>query len=122
MYVLPTSLAVTKAAVLQVKGELPGVESLHKSITGQERSLWRDHRGHLGPGFDRLEGYVFYSTLYKKSAELIQDPINFRGSNQDYPSPALDKRLREIAWQAVIENPLSGVVDSNGDGIGDLVE
>ena len=119
IFIAPTSLAVTKAAVLQVKGELPGVESLHKLVTGKERSIWRDQRGHLGPGFDRLEGYVFYATLYKKSPELIKNSISFQSGNQDYPSPALDKVMRKIVWQAVIENPLSGVVDTNHDGIGD---
>jgi len=118
VFSLPTSLAVTKAAVLQVNGELPGVESLHKLVTGKERSIWRDHRGHVGPGFDRLEGYVFYSTLYKKSPELIEDDIKFPG-NQSFPSPELDKLFRKIAWQAVTENPLTGVTDTNGDGIGD---
>lgn len=119
IYILPTSLAVTKAAVLQVKGELPGVKSLHKMVTGEDRSIWRDHRGHLGTGFDRLEGYVFYATLYKKSPELIEGAVNFRGNRQDYPSPELDQVFRKIAWQAVIENPLSGVTDADGDGIGD---
>ena len=122
IYIIPTSLAVTKAAVLQVQGELPGVKSLHKLVTGEDRSIWRDHRGHLGTGFDRLEGYVFYSTLYQKSPELIENEINFAGGQQAYPSNELDQVFRKIAWQAVIENPLSGVVDSNGDGIGDLVE
>ena len=119
VFIAPTSLAVTKAAVLQVKGELPGVDSLHQMVTGKDRSIWRDHRGHLGPGFDRLEGYVFYATLYKKSPELIKNSISFQSENRDYPSPALDKVMRKIAWQAVIENPLSGVVDTNHDGIGD---
>lgn len=118
IYITPTSLAVTKAALLQVKGELPGVESLHKMVTGKDKSIWRDHRGHLGPGFDRLEGYVFYATLYQKSPELIESEINFVG-NQSYPGPELDKIFRKIAWDAVIENPLSGVVDQDGDGIGD---
>lgn len=122
IYIIPTSLAVTKAAVLQVKGELPGVESLHKMVTGEDRSIWRDHRGHLGTGFDRLEGYVFYSTLYQKSPELIENGIHFSGKQQGYPSDELDQVFRKLAWQAVIENPLSGVVDSDGDGIGDLVE
>lgn len=122
IYIIPTSLAVTKAAVLQVKGKLPGVKSLHKMVTGEDRSIWRDHRGHLGTGFDRLEGYVFYSTLYQKSPELIENEINFAGGQQGYPSNELDQVFRKIAWRAVIENPLSGVVDSNGDGIGDLVE
>ena len=119
IFIIPTSLAVTKAAVLQVKGKLPGVESLHKLVTGKERSIWKDHRGHLGTGFDRLEGYVFYSTLYKKSPELIENEINLPGNKQGYPSTGLDRVFRKIAWQAVIENPLSGVVDSDGDGHGD---
>ena len=119
IFIIPTSLAVTKAAVLQVKGKLPGVESLHKLVTGKERSIWKDHRGHLGTGFDRLEGYVFYSTLYKKSPELIKNEINLPGKKQGYPSTELDRVFRKIAWQAVIENPLSGVVDSDGDGHGD---
>ena len=95
------------------------MESLHKLITGKDRSIWRDHRGHLGPGFDRLEGYVFYAALYKKSPELIKNSIDVQGRNQDYPNTALDKLMRKIAWQAVIENPLSGVIDTNGDGVGD---
>jgi hypothetical protein len=101
---------------------LPGVESLHKLVTGKERSIWRDHRGHLGNGFDRLEGYVFYSTLYKKSPELIENEINFSGNQQGYPSSELDQVFRKLAWQAVIENPLSGVADENKNGIGDHLE
>lgn len=119
IFVLPTSLAVTKAAVLQVEGKLPGVESLHTLVTGKERALWRDHRGHLGPGFDRLEGYVFYATLYKKSPELIEKEIDFAAKHENYPGSDLDKLFRKIAWQAVTENPLSGVRDADGDGIGD---
>ncbi|MEM1443981.1 MAG: hypothetical protein AAGF67_16655 [Verrucomicrobiota bacterium] len=119
VYIIPTSLAVTKAAVLQVKGELPGVKSLHKMVTGEDRSIWRDQRGHLGPGFDRLEGYVFYATLYQKSPELIETKINFPGGQQGYPSDELDHVFRKLAWQAVTENPLSGVVDRDGDGIAD---
>ena len=119
IFILPTSLAVTKAAVLQMKGELPGVESLHKLVTGKDRSIWRDHRGHLGPGFDRLEGYVFYATLYKKSPELIKTEIALPNSRQNYPGPELDKLFRKIAWEAVTENPLSGVIDADGDGVGD---
>ncbi len=119
VFILPTSRAMTLAAVHQVKGELPGVEGLHRLISGKERSLWRDNLGHIGPGFDRLEGYVFYATLYKKSPELIKGEIAFRDQKAAFPSDELDRIFRKIAWQAVIGNPLSGVVDANGDGIGD---
>ena len=87
-------------------------------IGKKERSLWRDRLGHLGPGFGNLEGYVFYATIYGRSPELIEGDIRF-GGTPDYPSPALDRVFRKIAWQAVINNPLSGVTDKDGDGVGD---
>jgi hypothetical protein len=80
--------------------------------------LWRDRLGHLGPGFGNLEGYVFYATLYGRSPERIEGDIHFGGS-PDYPSRELDRVFREIAWQAVVNNPLSGVTDKDGDGIRD---
>jgi hypothetical protein len=100
------------------RGELPGVEGIHSLVGKKERSMWRDMIGHLGPGFDRLEGYVFYATLYGRSPELIEGDIRFGGS-QGYPSRELDRVFRRIAWQAVVNNPLSGVTDKDKDGIGD---
>ena len=98
--------------------KLPGVEGIHKLIGKKDRSLWRDRLGHLGPGFGQLEGYVFYATLYGKSPELIKTDISFSGVN-GYPGRDLDRTFRKIAWQAVVNNPLSGVMDKNNDGIGD---
>ena len=112
VYVLPTSDAMVLAAERYHRGELPGVEGLHRAVGGKERSLWRDELGHLGPGFDRLEGYVFYATLYGSSPELIEGPIDF-GSSADFPSKELDHVFRQIAWQAVVNNPYSGVIDSD---------
>lgn len=124
IFIMPTCDAMTLAAKAQVRGELPGIEGIHKVIGGKERSLWRDQLGHIGPGFERLEGYVFYATLYGKSPELIENEIDFSGTargkeDPDFPSTALDRKFREIAWQAVIGHPLSGVEDANGDGIKD---
>jgi len=82
-----------------------------------QRSLERDQLGHLGPGFDRLEGYVFDATLYGKSPEQLGE-VHFRGE-ADFRSPALDRVFRQIAWEAVTGHPLSGVRDENGDGFGD---
>ena len=121
VYILPTHDAMTEAARRFNRGELPGVEGLHKLIGGKERSIWKDQIGHLGPGFDRLEGYVFYATLYGKSPELISEPIKFN-KNPIFLSAELDKIFREIAWKAVVEHPLSGVTDKNKNGIGDHLE
>jgi len=121
VYILPTHAAMTEAAKRFIRGELPGVEGLYKVIGGKEPSIWVDKIGHLTPGFDRLEGYVFYATLYGKSPELISAPIKFK-KNPSFLSADLDKIFREIAWKAVVEHPLSGVTDENKNGIGDHLE
>ena len=118
VFIMPTSDAMTLAAKRHLRGELPGIEGINRIIGKKERSLWKDQLGHLGPGFDRLEGYVFYATLYGRSPELIEGDIDF-GGPADFPSQKLDRIFREIAWQAVTSHPLSGVTDTNGDGIND---
>lgn len=121
VFVLPTSDAMVLAAQSYLRGELPGVEGLHTFVGGKARSLWRDRLGHLGPGFGNLEGYVFYATMYGRSPELIKNDVPFRG-NSDYPGRELDRVFRKIAWQAVINNPLSGHRDRNANGISDQQE
>lgn len=118
IFVMPTSDAMVLAAKAYLDGDLPGIEGIHRVIGKKERSLWRDQLGHLGPGFDRLEGYVFYATLYGKSPELIKGDIPF-GDPAEFPSRQLDRVFRKLAWQAVIGHPLSGVEDQNGDGVND---
>jgi len=117
VFVMPTSDAMVLAAQHYYRGELPGVEGIHRAVGKKERSLWRDRLGHLGPGFDRLEGYVFYATIYARSPELIDGDIPFGGSS-DFPSRELDRLFRKIAWQAVVHNPLSGVTDQDRNGMG----
>mgnify|MGYP001410794145 FL=1 len=101
------------------RSELPGIEGIHRAVGKKDRSLWRDPLGHLGPGFDRLEGYVFYATIYGKSPELLKEDVSIDDKPGAFPSRALDNIFRKIAWQAVINHPLSGVTDKDGDGIGD---
>ena len=123
IFIMPTSDAMVLSVKYFHEGKLPGVEAIHRAISGKAHCLWNDPLGHLGRGFDRLEGYVFYATIYGKSPELIKEDIKFneRGGG-DFPSPELDKMFRKIAWEAVTGNPLSGVTDKDGDGIGEKAE
>lgn len=116
VFVMPTCEAMVLAVKYFNEGKLPGIDGIHKVVGKKERSLWRDRLGHLGPGLDSLEGYVFYATIYGRSPEKIDDPI-FRETS--FPGPELDKQFRKIAWQAVLNNPLSGVVDQNNNGVAD---
>ncbi len=61
---------------------------------------------------------MFYATLYGRSPERIDQKIKF-GGNGEFPSDDLDQIFRKIAWQAVNENPNTGVSDKNGDGLND---
>jgi hypothetical protein len=126
VHVMPTSEAMVRATQRYYQGTLPGVEGINESIGGKKYSLWRDQLGHLGPWFDRLEGYVFYATLYRRSPALIDRAIAFdkpgRQKDLKEPSEQLDRIFREIAWEAVLHNPLADVVDANGDGVGDRGE
>ncbi|MBC8873499.1 MAG: hypothetical protein H8E44_29015 [Planctomycetes bacterium] len=118
VFILPTCEAMVLTVQYYHRGELPGVEGIHAFVGKKERSLWRDRLGHLGPGLGHLEGYVFYATMYGRSPELIDGDIRFGGS-ADYPGRELDRVFRKIAWQAVVNNPLSGVTDEDENGVGD---
>lgn len=127
VFILPTCDAMVLAVSHYHRGELPGIEGINQFIGKKERSIWRDRLGHLGPGFERLEGYVFYATIYGRSPELIREEIRFAGrrsaakqsSQSSFPSAELDAVFRKIAWKAVTSHPLSGVRDENQDGIAD---
>jgi len=34
----------------------------------------------------------------------------------------LDRRMRQCAWRAVVDHPLTGVTDENGNGVADEIE
>jgi len=114
VFLVPICDAMLLAARQYKEGKLPGVEGLHKLVGKKDRSLWVDGIGHLGPGFNLLEGYVFFATLYRRSPELISSTIS-RGAEGEYPGRELERVFRTIAWQAVVHNPLSGVTESPGD-------
>ena len=118
VFVLPTCDAMVLAAQYYERGNLPGVKGMHTVVGKEQRSLWRDRLGHLGPGFGNLEGYVFYATLYGRSPELIDGDTGF-GDASGFPGRELDRVFRKIAWQATVNNPLSGVTDKDKNGVGD---
>ena len=125
VHVMPTSDAMVLAVQAYYDGKLPGIEGINRWLGGKTYSIWRDKLGHLGPGFERLEGYVFYATIYKRSPALIKGEIPFKPivdrnlGKLDPPRKEVDRLFRRIAWEAVINNPLSDVTDRDGDGIGD---
>ena len=60
---------------------------------------------------------MYFASLWSIS-ELIKKRIAFEDAS-NFSNPELDAIFREIAWQAVVQHPLSGVKDANHNGIGD---
>jgi hypothetical protein len=116
VHILPTSEAMLLALEHYFEGKLPGIVALDQRAERKGPAIWRDG-GHLDAPMAWLEGYVFYATLYQKSPELIKGRLDARVVSNE-----LDAVFRKIAWQAVINNPLSDVTDRNGNGIGDALE
>ena len=75
VFIMPTCEALVLCVKYFHDGKLPGIEGVHKFLGKKTRSLWRDQLGHLGPGLERLEGYVFYATIYGRSPEKIKGNI-----------------------------------------------
>jgi len=114
--VIPVGDAMVEVLKLYFAKKLHGIEGLSTHLCHSPNAIWRDG-GHLSPNMAWWEGYVYYATLYKRSPALIDAEFPVTKANA-----ALDKCLRECAWRAVINHPLSGVTDRNNNGIGDEIE
>src|SRR4051794_32082116 len=85
-----------------------------KIIAGQARplkvqwSLFTDDWGHPAPPLKVLAAYCHFAVIYRRSPVGLPMPLELE-QNQQYAIPALNHLLQELAWNAVVQNPLSGV-------------
>ncbi len=99
------------------------METLEKLrfLVAKAKSIWRYERSHIAADLKRLESYVFYGGLYGRSPELIKKRILLKDENA-FKHDYLDEVFRKIAWQAVVQHPLSGVEDQNNNRVGNHIE
>jgi hypothetical protein len=113
VHIIPTGPAVVELIRRYYADELPGFDCVSENLGGK-RGIYRDG-GHLSriSGAEHLVGYVYYATIYGRSPALI------KGTSPKGIPTAIDRQLREIAWEAVTQSPLSGIHDNNNDGVND---
>jgi len=111
VFVVPAGQAALKLRELIIAGKAPG-------LTSQNDIFKRDGTGRAGPHPDlplaTLMSYCHYAVIYRKSPVGLPVPEAFklsRNSKNDDPKTleALNHLLQELAWDAVIHHPLSGV-------------
>jgi hypothetical protein len=103
VFVVPAGQAVIALREKIIAGQAPGLKT--------QADLFADELGHPKNPLLVLETYCHYAVLYRKSPVGLPVPLalNQAGLPADQIEP-LNKLLQELAWDAVIHHPLSGVV------------
>jgi hypothetical protein len=102
VFVVPVGQAVIALREKVIAGQAPGLKV--------QEDLFSDELGHPKAPMQVLETYCFYAVTYRKSPVGLPVPsaLSSAGLPADAVGP-LNTLLQEIAWDAVIHHPLSGV-------------
>jgi hypothetical protein len=101
IWIIPTDQANEALRIKVAKNEFPGVE--------KQSQLFRDPIGHPGPVLQALNSYVHFATIYGVSPVGLPLPTILKNANNPKWDDDFNKRLQEIAWDAVIHYSYSGV-------------
>jgi hypothetical protein len=96
-YVVPSSVAVYRLRQEVLSGNVPGIEL--------QSQLFVDGMGHPDVPIRNLVSYVWFAAMYRQSPvgmTALVDPA-------DPTSAPRERLLQEIAWNAVVAEPMSGV-------------
>lgn len=99
-YVVPSATSVYNLRKLIISGRVPGV--------AKQSELFRDGIGHpkAVPGpLANVVTYTWYATMYRESPVGLMALID----QSDPTSAARERLLQQIAWNAVVAEPMSGV-------------
>ncbi len=100
VYVTPVGQAVLALREKIATGEAPGLK--------QQTDLFTDTLGHATPTLQVLVAYCHFAATYRRSPVGLPMPAALARAKLP-TDPALLKLLQELAWQAAIQHPLSGV-------------
>jgi hypothetical protein len=99
---VPVGQAVLALREKIVAGHAPGLKS--------QEDLFTDPLGHPKPPLQVLVTYCHYAVIYRKSPVGLPLPkVLEQAKNLDGNAGALNGLLQELAWDAAVHHPLSGV-------------
>ena len=101
VFVVPVAQAVIALRGKIIAGQAPGLKT--------QDELFRDARGHAREPLQALTVYCHFATIYRRTpVGLPMSPILKAAKIPDWDEK-LDRMLQELAWEAVIKEPLSGL-------------
>lgn len=102
MLVVPVGQAVNALRALIIAGKVPAIP--------KQSDLFTDKLGHPRAPIQALAGYCHFAVIYRRSPIGLPVPAILGGAGKQTPEDiALNHLLQELAWDAVIHHPLSGV-------------
>ena len=101
MFIAPAPQALIALREKIIAGEAPGLK--------QQEDLFTDALGHGTAPLKALVAYVNYATIYRRSPIGLPVPAILKQAKLGENEEQLNRLLQEIAWDAVVQHPLSGV-------------
>ncbi len=106
VFVVPAGQAVIALREKIIAGQAPGLKS--------QEDLFTDPIGHATAPLQALVSYCHFAVIYKRSPVGLPMPQVIATAKKPEWDDKLNLLLQELAWQAVIEHPLSGVKGAAG--------
>jgi len=98
VYVVPVGQAAILLREKIIAGAVPGLQT--------QEELFSDAIGHARPPLQALTAYCHYAVIYRRSPVGLPMPSVLKNAKAD---EQLNRLLQELAWEAVVNHPLSGV-------------
>ncbi len=99
--IVPVAQAVIALREKIVAGQAPGLKT--------QEDLFTDALGHGKPPLQLLVTYCDFAVIYRRSPVGLPVPNVLKQSKLGADEEPLNKLLQELAWDAVVKHPLSGV-------------
>ena len=101
LYVVPAPQALIALREKIIAGQAPGLKV--------QEDLFSDELGHGKPPLMALVAYCNYAVMYRRSPVGLPVPEILKQANLGDQEEDLNRLLQELAWEAVVQHPLSGL-------------
>ena len=101
LYIVPAAQAVIALREKIMAGQAPGLKS--------QEDLFVDTLGHGTAPLRVLVGYCNFAVMYRRCPIGLPVPEDLKSAKLGENEEKLNKLLQELAWNAVLNHPLSGV-------------
>lgn len=101
LFVVPAAQAVIALREKIIAGQAPGLK--------MQEDLFTDALGHGKPPLQALVAYCNYAVIYRRSPVGLPVPNILKQAKLGDQEEKCNRLLQELAWEAVVQHPLSGV-------------